>query len=285
MQKNDGGIRGRIPEIIMTISPKKSLGQHFLADRNVAAKIVHAIEAERHDRVLEIGPGTGALTGLLVEKFDDVHVFEVDRRAVAVIEEAFPGVNIHPVSFLDVDLAAFARERGSRPFIVGNLPYFLTSPILFHVMDQGDQVSQAVFMIQREVAQRLVARPRTKEYGILSVQAQVLGRVELLFAVSRHVFRPPPNVESAVISWRPGNDRYPGSIADLPVPLNVFKNVVRTAFQQRRKRLSNALKSLFGSDFPDGFDAGRRAEELRPEEFVELAVHLYDSCRADGKRI
>lgn len=127
-------------------------------------------------------------------------------------------------------------------------------------------------MIQREVAARLTARPRTKEYGILSVQAQVFGRPEILFTVPPDVFYPPPKVVSAVISYRPGNDTFPASIDDLPVGLDSFKSVVRTAFQQRRKKLLNSLKSLFGSQFPDGFDAGRRAEELEPEEFVSLAA-------------
>ncbi len=258
----------------MHIRPKKSLGQHFLKDGNIIRRIVGSLHAASEDRVVEIGPGTGALTVPLSERYPDLHVFEVDDRAIEVIARKCPGVTIHPVSFLDADLAALGTGAGGNLFVIGNLPYFLTSPILFQIMDQGPPFSQAVLMIQKEVAERLVARPRTKEYGILSVQAQVLGRVELLFPVSRHVFRPPPKVESAVISYRPGNERFPGSAADLPVPLDRFKLVVRTAFQQRRKRLSNALKGLFEDSYPDGFDASRRAEELEPEEFVHLAKWL-----------
>ncbi len=258
----------------MCIKPKKSLGQHFLKDGNIIRRIVESLDAGSEHRVVEIGPGTGALTVPLAGKYPDLHVFEVDQRAVEVIAQRCPGVVIHPKSFLDADLAALSSEAGGRLFVIGNLPYFLTSPILFHIMDQGALFSQAVLMIQKEVAQRLVARPRTKEYGILSVQAQVLGRVELLFPVFRHVFHPPPKVESAVISYRPGNERFPGSADDLPVPLDRFKLVVRSAFQQRRKRLSNALKGLFGDTFPDGFDTSRRAEELKPEEFVRLAEWL-----------
>ncbi len=256
------------------IRPKKSLGQHFLKDGNVVRRIVAHMQAAREDRVVEIGPGTGALTVPLSERYPDLHVFEVDERAIEVIARLCPGVTIHPVSFLDADLAELGSEAGGKLYVIGNLPYFLTSPILFRILDQGQLFSQAVLMIQKEVAERLVARPRTKEYGILSVQAQVLGRVELLFPVSRLVFHPPPKVESAVISYRPGNEMFPGSAADLPVPLDRFKLVVRTAFQQRRKRLSNALKGLFQGSFPDGFDAGRRAEELEPVEFVRLAEWL-----------
>ncbi len=256
----------------MYLKPKKSLGQHFLKDRNIAGKIVNSVEAGENDRVVEIGPGTGALTVPLSQKFPDLHVFEVDSRSIEVIGQTCPGVVVHPVSFLDADLASLREGVSGNLVIVGNLPYYITSPILFRILDQGMLFSQAVFMIQKEVASRLVARPRTKEYGILSVQAQVLGRMKLLFSVSRHVFQPPPKVESAVISYRPGNESYPQSVGDLPVSLEQFKRVVRTAFQQRRKKLSNALKPLFGDEFPDRFDAGRRAEELEPGEFVELAA-------------
>lgn len=258
----------------MSIRPKKSLGQHFLKDDNIIRKIVDSLQAQREDRVVEIGPGTGALTVPLARRYPDLHVFEVDERAVEVIGRRCAGVTIHPKSFLDADPAALRADVTGGFYVIGNLPYFLTSPILFHILDQGALFTQAVLMIQNEVARRLVAGPRTKEYGILSVQAQVLGRVELLFPVSRHVFHPPPRVESAVISYRPGNKRFPASADDLPVPLDLFKSVVRTAFQQRRKRLSNALKGLFGTSFPDGFDASRRAEELAPEDFVKLSEWL-----------
>lgn len=240
----------------------------------MAERIVGSLIADENDRIIEIGPGTGALTTLLGGKYRDLHVFEVDQRSIAVIKKDLPDVNIHAQSFLDADLHSLKPESGAGLSVVGNLPYYLTSPILFHVIDQGNLVTEAVFMIQKEVAHRLVAHPRTKDYGILSVQAQVLGRIELLFPVSPHVFHPPPKVESAVISYRPGNERFPRSVQDLPVPLDIFKKVVRTAFQQRRKKLSNALKPLIGSQLPEDFDADRRAEELQPFEFVELAARL-----------
>ncbi len=253
------------------VKPKKSLGQHFLRDRQVVDRIVAGLDAGQDDRVIEIGPGTGALTGELSRRFRDLHVFEVDSRSIAVIQEHLPQVQVHAQSILEADFQSLSDEADGRLVIVGNLPYYLTSPILFQVIDRGNFFSQAVFMIQKEVAQRLSARPRTKEYGILSVQAQVLGRPETLFTVSRHAFDPPPKVESAVISWQPGNDILPGSVADLPVPLSKFKQVVRTAFHQRRKKLANALKPILTSPLPDDFDAQRRAEELEPAEFLELA--------------
>ncbi|MDG5767729.1 16S rRNA (adenine(1518)-N(6)/adenine(1519)-N(6))-dimethyltransferase RsmA [Balneolales bacterium ANBcel1] len=258
----------------MNIRPKKSLGQHFLRDRQVAEKIVSAVRPGDTDRVVEIGPGTGALTGMLLERFPDMTAYEVDERSITVLRQKYPGLTVHAQSFLDAQPESMAAGVEGKPFLVGNLPYYLTSPILFRVIDNGDLFSGAVLMIQKEVAERLVARPRTRDYGILSVQAQVLGQIELLFPVSRHVFHPPPKVESAVIFYRPGNERYPGSVRDLPVSLGRFKLVVRTAFQQRRKKLSNALKPLFGNTFPEGFDAGRRAEELEPEVFVKLAEWL-----------
>lgn len=254
----------------MDIKPKKSLGQHFLKDRQITEKIAASLDAKENDLVIEVGPGMGALTRELHKRFRNLEVFEVDRRAITLLKSEFPDMVIHAKSILDADFVSLAKERG-RPAIVGNLPYFLTSPILFRVMDQGDLFSQAVFMIQKEVADRLIAGTRSKEYGILSVQAQVLGSVELLFTVPPEAFRPPPKVQSAVIRYRPGNDRYKRSARDMPVALDVFKTVVRTAFQQRRKMLSNALKPLFGMEFPPDFDTGRRAEELEPHEFVTLA--------------
>lgn len=255
----------------MSVKPKKSLGQHFLMDNQVIRKIAGSLNANTTDRVIEIGPGTGALTRELVARFPDLHAFEVDQRSVELIERELPGVNVYCQNILEADLISLAEGMKKKLFIIGNLPYYLTSPILFLVMDQGKLFSEAVFMIQKEVAERLVSPPRTKAYGILSVQAQVLGRIEMLFSIPPHVFYPPPKVDSAVIRYRPGNDRYPGSVDDLGVPLEVFKLLVRTAFNQRRKKLSNALKPLFESGFPNNFDAGRRAEELEPHEFVDLA--------------
>lgn len=255
----------------MHFKPKKSLGQHFLTDKRISDAIVNSLKATSVDRVIEVGPGTGALTMLLSERFADLHVFEVDSRAVEVIRKRCPGIAIYQRSFLEADIAELARSAQGNLYVIGNLPYYLTSPILFHIMDRGSMLEQAVFMIQKEVADRLVARPRSKDYGILSVQAQVFGRTEKLMPVSRGAFRPPPKVESAVVSYRPGNEHYPGSADDLPVSTGMFKRVVRMAFQQRRKKLSNALKELFGSEFPEGFDATRRAEELEPHEFVNLA--------------
>jgi 16S rRNA (adenine1518-N6/adenine1519-N6)-dimethyltransferase len=255
----------------MSIKPKKSLGQHFLRDQQIIGKIAASLGAGASDRVIEIGPGTGALTRELARLYPDLHVFEVDQRSVQLLKQEFPDIAIYTENILHTDFTTLAQGKAQKLFITGNLPYFLTSPILFKVMDPGDLFTEAVFMIQKEVAERLVAGPGTKAYGILSVQAQVLGQVELLFTVPAHVFYPPPKVESAVIRYRPGNIHYPGSVRDLGVSLPVFKKVVRSAFQQRRKKLSNALKSMFDTGFPDDFDAGRRAEELEPHEFVALA--------------
>lgn len=255
----------------MSVTPKKSLGQHFLTDTLVARGIVEALDVQQADRVVEVGPGTGALTGLLVHRCTDVAAYEVDDRSVRLLQRSFPRLTLHHQSFLKADLQAHAKETRGRLLIIGNLPYYLTSQILFHVMDQGSLVGEAVFMIQREVADRLLAEPRTKAYGILSVQAQVLGRVERVLDVPPEAFDPPPSVHSSVIRWQPGNRRYLRSADDLPVPLDRFKTVVRTAFNQRRKKLSNALASLFPDGFPGGWDGNRRAEELMPHEFVELA--------------
>lgn len=255
----------------MSVTPKKSLGQHFLIDNLVARGIVASLDIEPADLVVEVGPGTGALTGLLLQRSNNLVAYEVDDRSVAVLQRRHPELKLYAQSILQADLPAHARQTRGRLLVIGNLPYFLTSQILFYVMDQGRLVNQAVFMIQREVADRLLAEPRTKAYGILSVQAQVLGRVQRILDVPPDAFDPPPSVHSTVIRWQPGNSHYPRSAEDLPVPLSRFKTVVRTAFNQRRKKLSNALSSLFADGIPDGWNADRRAEELMPHEFVELA--------------
>lgn len=255
----------------MQIKPRKALGQHFLKDTSVADRIVRFVDARAYDRIIEIGPGTGALTIPLAKKWSDIHAFEVDQRSVEFLKRNCPDVTVYPFSILDADFLKLKYGVKGDLVVVGNLPYYLTSQILFRVIDQGLFFKQAVFMIQKEVAERLTAGPRTKEYGILSVQSQVFGKTEILFTVPPDVFYPPPKVVSAVISYRPGNDSFPASVDGLPVSLDSFKSVVRTAFQQRRKKLSNSLKLLFGNHFPDGFDADRRAEELKPDEFVSLA--------------
>ncbi|MEX2632860.1 MAG: 16S rRNA (adenine(1518)-N(6)/adenine(1519)-N(6))-dimethyltransferase RsmA [Balneolales bacterium] len=248
------------------LKPKKSLGQHFLRDHNIIRKIVGSLHAGELDEVVEVGPGEGALTDYLYPSFPKLHLLEVDHRSVTLLKHRFSDATIHHASVLDTDWKSMLPSD-EKKYIIGNLPYYITSPILFKVLDSGGLFEQAVFMIQKEVAERLVAKPRTKAYGILSVQTQLLSDTELLFNVSREVFYPKPNVDSAVISIIPKKEQPDVDIAYL-------KKVIRTAFNQRRKKLSNAISTLVTDLSGISIDLNKRAEELEPEEFVLLTKEL-----------
>jgi 16S rRNA (adenine1518-N6/adenine1519-N6)-dimethyltransferase len=250
----------------LRIKPKKSLGQHFLIDHNILDKIARSLEAGPESPVIEIGPGTGALTQYLIEPYKDLTVIEVDQRAVEVLQDKFPELNVISKDILEVEWTDIIADEKPRS-VIGNLPYYLTSPILFKVLDNSFYFREAVFLIQKEVGERIVARQGTKEYGILSVQLQRLATVKLLFNVSRHAFRPKPDVESCVI-------RLQFDQPALSCSLKNFKSVVRTAFNQRRKMMSNSLKPLTGDfELPDSVK-NRRAEELDPREFENLTIFL-----------
>ncbi len=254
----------------MSVRPKKSLGQHFLRDPNTIRKIAAAVGAPEGAPVVEIGPGTGALTEELLRHYPDLTAVEVDERAVVHLREALPGLDVRHQDVLDADWAALAEEKGGKLWIVGNLPYYITSPILFSLLDARAHLRRAVVMMQKEVAERLVAVPRTKAYGILSVQTQLLARPALLFDVSRNVFHPKPDVTSAVVALD----------FDAPEPgvdVERLRRTVRTAFNQRRKTLRNSLRPITsetGRDVPEDL-AGRRPEALEPEEFVGLARAIF----------
>lgn len=272
----------------MSISPKKSLGQHFLIDGNIIRKIVGSLTPKEGDTVIEIGPGTGALTASLHKLHPDMLAVEVDQRSIELLKKDIPGLNILHQDVLDVEWGKVGEQRaesreqkseisdresenrelkteGRKLSVIGNLPYYITSPILFHVLDHREYFREAVFMMQKEVAERLVAKPRTKDYGILSVQTQLLCRVELLFLVPPTVFVPPPKVDSAVVKLH-----FDGPPPD--VELSYMKKVVRMAFNQRRKKLSNAIKELLTEENRPRVAhwLDKRAEELTPGEFVDL---------------
>ena len=222
----------------MSILPRRSLGQHFLRDPNVARKIVAALQAPEGAHVVEIGPGEGALTGFLQDRFTTFTAVEIDRRAAAFLRDARPGIDVRQMDVLDVDWRALAREKAAPVCVVGNLPYNITSPILFNLLDARDVVQEIVVTMQREVAERLVAVPRTKAYGILSVLCQALAHPEILFRVSPHVFYPRPAVTSAVVRLTfSGKEKAPEG-----VDMAFFRSVVRTAFNRRRKTLRNGLE-------------------------------------------
>jgi 16S rRNA (adenine1518-N6/adenine1519-N6)-dimethyltransferase len=251
------------------IQPRKRLGQHFLHDRNIQLKIVDALRAGPDAHVAEIGPGTGALTDHLAPRFPRLTAIEVDDRAVSHLRDRLPGVDVRLMDVLDVDWPALAGEKGAPIHVVGNLPYNITSPIVFSLIDHDALIAEAVLMMQREVAERMVAGPGSKTYGILSVAVQLHARAELLFNVSRNVFFPKPDVESSVVrlTFRRHEALAPGD--DVPF----LRSVIRTGFNQRRKTLRNSLRSLTaarGIELPEPL-AGLRPETLSPADFVVLA--------------
>lgn len=250
----------------MSFRTKKSLGQHFLTDKNIIFKIIDAIVADEDDRVIEIGPGTGALTKWLSEKFSDLHAIEIDQRAVEVLEQEAPNITIHQKDVLKVNWADLVKSSGKN-IVVGNLPYYITTPILFDLLENRSLFSEAILMMQKEVAERLVAEPSSKQYGILSVQTQLFCTPEILFDVSRNSFSPPPKVTSSVIRLKFDKPK-------LPFSDDTLKSVVRTAFNQRRKKLSNSLKPVLGDYTPEGYNFDDRAEHWSPQTYANLAEHL-----------
>lgn len=254
--------------ILMSMSPKarKSLGQHFLRDGNTIRNIIDAIPAGPDDRVIEIGPGSGALTALLVERYSNLLAVEIDKRMVQLLREKHPDLRIIEKDILKTDWGDLI-STDKAVHIVGNLPYYITSQILFAILGHRNRVDTAVLMMQKEVAERIVAGPNSKAYGILSVQTQLMSRPEILFDVPPSAFVPPPKVESSVV-------KFDFNKPELACSDDHLKTVVRMAFNQRRKKLSNALKRL-GVTLPAGeFDFNLRAEALEPGMYEKLTARL-----------
>jgi len=252
------------------IKPKKSLGQHFLHDQNIIQKIADSVPAKKGHRVIEIGPGTGALTEVLMQRFDDLHVLELDQRAIEILKKKYPQLPVYHRDVLKTEWSEFSAGR-DKTHIVGNLPYYITSQILFALLEARRDLTDAVLMMQKEVAARLVSDIRTKDYGILSVQTQLMSTPEILFPVSRHCFTPPPRVESVVIRLIFDKGKLDCSDTHL-------KTVVRTAFNQRRKKLSNALKPITDkADLPAGFDYDKRPEAWKPGMYEKLTARMEEN--------
>ena len=257
----------------MSFKTKKSLGQHFLTDKNIISKIYHAVDVSKENLIIEIGPGTGAITDFFVEKYSNYKVIEVDERAVEVLRVKHPSLDIIKQDVLKVDWLSMIQGFKDVT-IVGNLPYYITSPILFKILEIRDHLHSAYFMIQKEVAERIVANSGTKDYGILSVQTQLMSSPEILFHVSPNSFSPPPKVDSSVIKLTFDKPKLQCSDRNL-------KKVVRTAFNQRRKKLSNSLKSIIDEEIPDNFNFDDRAEHWSPDLYEKLTDYLEQNGTID----
>jgi 16S rRNA (adenine1518-N6/adenine1519-N6)-dimethyltransferase len=255
---------------------RKRFGQHFLRDEEIISRIVQAIAPKPDQRIVEIGPGEGAITLPLLRRAGHLTVIELDRDLVPRIAARCAGVGevtIINADILNVNLSELAGENG-RLRVLGNLPYNISSPILFHCIEHLDAIEDMHFMLQREVVDRMAAAPGSKVYGRLSVMLQLACRVEPLLPVPPEAFRPPPKVDSAVVRLIPlPRDQRPVSQLDL------IARLVRAAFGQRRKTLSNSLDSLASADQLRAvdIDPGMRAEQLPPQAFVRLAGLLGES--------
>ena len=255
------------------VKAKKHLGQHFLNDENIASKIADALTLEGYKKVLEIGPGMGVLTKYLLDKPIDTYVIEIDTESVEYLQTHYLKLSNKILSedFLKFDLT---QVFGNEPFsVIGNFPYNISTQIVFKVLEMRDQIPEFAGMFQKEVAERICEKKGSKAYGILSVLAQAFYDTEYLFTVSEHVFTPPPKVKSGVMRMR-RKENY-----QLPCDEKLLFNVVKTAFNQRRKTLRNSLKSLNLSDMlreDSIFDL--RPEQLSVEQFIELTQKI----QADG---
>lgn len=252
-----------------SVRPKKALGQHFLKDVEIAYRIADTLDSYVGMPVLEIGPGMGMLTRPLLEKGHDLTVVELDRESVEYLSVHFPALQgrILGEDFLKCDLSKLFNEKFC---VIGNYPYNISSQIFFKVLDYKDCVPCCSGMIQKEVAERLASPPGSKNYGILSVLLQAWYDIEYLFTVSEHVFDPPPKVKSAVIRMTRNN------VTSLGCDEVLFKRVVKTAFNQRRKTLRNSLRPLVGEAVSLLTDDifGRRPEQLSVADFVDLTQRI-----------
>jgi 16S rRNA (adenine1518-N6/adenine1519-N6)-dimethyltransferase len=259
-------------ERMTKVRPKKFLGQHFLHDQSIARRIVGSlVVTEETSNVLEIGPGMGVLTKFLMEiKGIHLKVIEIDRDSVAYLKNHYPELDVIEGDFLEADIATIFTDKFA---IIGNFPYNISSQIFFRVLENRNTVQQVVCMLQKEVADRIAAHYGNKTYGILSVLLQAYFDIDHLFKVAPGVFTPPPKVLSAVIRLRRNK------VVSLPCDETLFVQVVKQAFNTRRKTLRNALKNLnLAAEISALQIMDKRAEQLSVDEFIDLTL-LIDRSR------
>ncbi len=253
--------------------PRKRFGQHFLHDVNVIERILRVINPLAGQSLVEIGPGLGALTRPLLEQIGCLQVVELDRDVIPRLQQHCQGVGelqIHQGDVLTLDFSELCRDS-QRLRVVGNLPYNISTPLLFHLLDQSEQIQDMHFMLQKEVVERIVAGPNESAYGRLSVMLQYRCQADLLFAVGAEAFSPPPKVESAVVRLLP--------YRELPIRVDDearFSELVRLAFGQRRKTLRNSLGAICcAADIAAaGIDPGARPQTLSLADFAALSNHV-----------
>ena len=250
---------------------RKRFGQNFLSDDHIIARIVDAINPQADDNMVEIGPGQAALTLLLLERLNALDVIEIDRDLVARLEhlrEQYPGLTIHSADALRFDFRQLQKSADKKLRVIGNLPYNISTPLLFHLIEQADIIEDMHFMLQKEVVERMAAQPGGGDYGRLSIMVQYRCQVDNLFIVPPTAFRPQPKIDSAIVRLTPH--------VELPHPANDEKRLaqlVNHAFTQRRKTLRKSLKTFIPAEQIEavGIDPMRRPETLSIAEFVALA--------------
>ena len=243
----------------MAHKPRKRFGQNFLVDHQVINQIISTIAPKKDDNIIEIGPGKGALTFPLAEYLEHLSVIEIDRDLITILEAQ----NNQKISIYNSDALAFDFNQFSKKLrIVGNLPYNISSPLLFHLLSCKDNIIDMTFMLQKEVVERIVASPGSKSYGRLSVVMQAFFDAELMFIVPKDSFDPQPKIESAILYLK---------TKSIPLVQNLkpLENIVKLAFSQRRKTLKNCLKSKLNQS-QTKIDLSQRAEMLTLENFVTL---------------
>ena len=245
----------------MDVKPKKHLGQHFLIDEKISERISNAISKSNKINLLEIGPGTGALTKFLLHENIDLISYELDIESITYLKNTYPTLIVYNEDVLKTDWTKIFKGNYS---VTGNFPYNISSQILFKIYENRTIIDEMVGMFQKEVAERVCSGPGTKKYGILSVLIQAYYNVEYLFTVNEEVFNPPPKVKSGVIKITRNN------IIKLDCDEKLFFRVVKAIFNQRRKMARNSLKSLLGDKKIDHVLLTKRPEELSIENFTEI---------------
>ncbi len=261
------------------LRPVKYLGQHFLKDKNIAKKITEAVNPKPDDIIVEIGSGEGFLTEQFVGKVKKVFAIEIDKRAVDFLKARFGSddlikedkIKILHQDFLELDLKMF--EKFGKVRLIGNIPYSITSSVIFKAIENRSLIKDLIIMVQLEVALRITSKPGVKDYSIISVMCQAYSKPEILFRISRYVFYPKPKVTSAVIRL----DFESAELSNKIIDDAFFKKVLKVIFNKRRKILKNTLAELFDKEILSQivFDLNKRPEQLSVEEIIELSNELY----------
>ncbi|MBN2693119.1 ribosomal RNA small subunit methyltransferase A [bacterium] len=267
-----------------SLTPKKRFGQHFLTDKNILQKISNSIEINKDDIVIEFGPGAGALTQYLIDKTDNFYAVDFDKDMVTLFEKEFVprGGTIFWGDASKFSFNEIYEKHRKEIILVGNLPYNVSSQIIFNVMEQINQVKSALFMVQKEVALRLTEKKDSKNYSILTVLTDLHFKKKILFDVKRNCFFPPPNVDSSIV-YMQKIDEFSKILCDE----KLLKSVVKAAFSQRRKKVRNTLKEYlkYFSENETPFSSDLRAEDIGIDEYIEFTNTLYQKLKDSNNEI